>query len=244
LHKEIKVRPEPLLALLEPFRDDLVVGVECMHCWYWISDLCEEHDINFILVHVLYMKAIHGGKTKNDRIDSFKIAMLMRGGNFPLAYGGKGKRRLSEPVERIIRDLLHKRFLTRQKRSQAAFYREVSQACKAQNLLVPASNTLALRIADPSPAKTARSRGGPDAARELQGVGGATPEVTLPLEQVQIDHTFIDLIVVDERDQHPVGRPYLTIAGKRHGQTIGSADDSARSRKDPRKPGGRLRLLW
>jgi len=36
LHKEIKARSEPLLALLEPFRDDLVVGVECMHCWYWI----------------------------------------------------------------------------------------------------------------------------------------------------------------------------------------------------------------
>lgn len=82
LHKEIKARPEPLLALLEPFRDDLVVGVECMHCWYWISDLCEKQGIYFILGHALYMKAIHGGKTKNDRIDSFKIAMLMRGGNF------------------------------------------------------------------------------------------------------------------------------------------------------------------
>lgn len=79
LHKEIKARPEPLLAMLEPFRDDLAVGVECMHCWYWISDLCEEHGIHFILGHALYMKAIHGGKTKNDRIDSFKIAMLMRG---------------------------------------------------------------------------------------------------------------------------------------------------------------------
>jgi len=57
-----------------------------MHCWYWISDLCEEHGIQFFLGHALYMKAIHGGKTKNDRIDSFKIAMVMRGGNFPLAY--------------------------------------------------------------------------------------------------------------------------------------------------------------
>ena len=35
LHKEIKAQPELLLATLEPFRDDLVVGVECMHCWYW-----------------------------------------------------------------------------------------------------------------------------------------------------------------------------------------------------------------
>jgi transposase len=91
-----------MLALLEPFRDDLVVGVECMHCWYWISDLCEEHGIKFILGHALYMKAIHGGKTKNDRIDSFKIAMLMKGGNFPLAY--------TYPKEmRATRDLLRRR---------------------------------------------------------------------------------------------------------------------------------------
>lgn len=59
LHKEIIARPEPLLALLEPFRDDLVIGVECRHCWYWISDLCEEHSIDFILGQALYMKAIH-----------------------------------------------------------------------------------------------------------------------------------------------------------------------------------------
>lgn len=43
--------------------------------------------------------------------------------------GGRGKGRLSEPVERIIRELLKKRFLTRQKRSLAAFHREVVHAC-------------------------------------------------------------------------------------------------------------------
>jgi transposase len=48
------------------------------------------------------MKAIHGGKAKNDRIDSFKIATLIRGGNFPLAY--------VYPREmRATRDLLRRR---------------------------------------------------------------------------------------------------------------------------------------
>ncbi len=40
----------------------------------------------------------------------------------------KGKGRLPESVERIIRELLQKRFLTKQKRSLAAFHREVAQA--------------------------------------------------------------------------------------------------------------------
>ena len=126
--------------------------------------------------------------------------------------GGKGKGRLPEPVERIIRELLQKRFLTKQKRSLAAFHREVAQACKTQKLPVPARNTVAQRIAGLHPAKIARSRGGQDAARPLQGAGGIPPEVTMPLEQVQIDYTVIDLIVVDERDRQPIDRPYLTLA--------------------------------
>ena len=57
-----------------------------MHCWYWLSELCEQHNIDFIIGHALYMKAIHGGKAKSGRIDSYKIAKLLRGGNFPLGY--------------------------------------------------------------------------------------------------------------------------------------------------------------
>ena len=32
------------------------------------------------------MKAVHWSKTKNDKIDSYKVANLLRGGNFPPAY--------------------------------------------------------------------------------------------------------------------------------------------------------------
>ncbi len=33
-HKEIKAAPEPLLEILTPYLANIVVGVECMHCWY------------------------------------------------------------------------------------------------------------------------------------------------------------------------------------------------------------------
>lgn len=73
--------------------------------------------------------------------------------------GGKGKGRLQEPVEHIIRELLQKRFLTKQNRL-AAFHREVAQACKAQKLRVPAHNTVALRIAGLDPLEATRRREG------------------------------------------------------------------------------------
>src|SRR5438105_3431967 len=72
-HKNLPSRPEAFLRAIEPFCDNLVVGVECMFAWYWVADLCVEHNIAFVLGHVLYMKAIHGGKAKNDRIDAGKI---------------------------------------------------------------------------------------------------------------------------------------------------------------------------
>ena len=86
IHKKIRNDGGYLLKLLEPYREDVVVGVECVFSWYWVADLCCEAEIPFVLGHALYMKAIHGGKSKNDKLDSHKIAALLRGGLFPLAY--------------------------------------------------------------------------------------------------------------------------------------------------------------
>ncbi|KGJ87993.1 hypothetical protein ND16A_2546, partial [Thalassotalea sp. ND16A] len=37
LHQQIKADRLALHELLKPYLDDLVLGVECMHCWYWVS---------------------------------------------------------------------------------------------------------------------------------------------------------------------------------------------------------------
>ena len=101
-HRNLKTDPELLFEVLFEYLEDIVVGVECMFSWYWIADLCTDHNIPFVLGHALYMKAIHGGKTKNDKIDSYKIARLIRGGNFPLAYPYPARMRAT-------RDLLRRR---------------------------------------------------------------------------------------------------------------------------------------
>ncbi|WP_257254975.1 transposase, partial [Endozoicomonas sp. SESOKO3] len=83
VHQKIAADPSALQAFIEPCQNNIVVGVECMHCWYRLSTWCRHQGIDFVLGHALYMKAIHGGKAKNDKIDSYKIAKLLRGGNFP-----------------------------------------------------------------------------------------------------------------------------------------------------------------
>ena len=78
--------PDHLQRTLQPLGSNIVVSVECVFTWYWIADFCEQRSIDFVLGHALYMKAIHGGKAKNDKIDSKKIATMLRGGLLPMAY--------------------------------------------------------------------------------------------------------------------------------------------------------------
>ncbi len=142
VHRHIPCRPDRLLELLDPYRDGLVVGVECLFCWYWLADLCADEDIPFVLGHALYMKAIHGGKSKNDRIDSYKIAALLRGGNFPVAY-------VYPRHMRSTRDLLRRRLFFARKRAELLghiqntntqynlepFEKRIDQPCNRHELL-------------------------------------------------------------------------------------------------------------
>jgi transposase len=111
VHKNLPTPPQAFLRLSAPYREDLVVGVECMFTWYWLADLWSQEGIAFVLGHALYMKAIHGGKAKNDKIDAHKIAVLLRGGMFPQAY--------VYPSEmRATRDLLRRRCHLARKRAE------------------------------------------------------------------------------------------------------------------------------
>jgi transposase len=85
VHQNFKASPETFLKVIAPYRDDLVVAVECICTWYWLADLCTREGPAFGLGHALYMKAIHGGKAKHDRIDAQTIAALLRGGMRPQA---------------------------------------------------------------------------------------------------------------------------------------------------------------
>jgi Transposase len=111
LHRNMKAESDSFLKAITPFRQDLVVAVECMFTWYWLADLCAREEITFVLGHALYMKAIHGGKAKNDKIDAHKIAVLLRGGMIPQAY--------VYPAEmRSTRDLLRRRMHLMRQRAE------------------------------------------------------------------------------------------------------------------------------
>jgi transposase len=130
LARNLPSAPAPFLKAVQPFKDGLVVGCECMHCWYWLADTCHQEKIAFALGHAWAMKAVHGSKTKCDRHDAQAIARLLRGGNFPLAYAYPKERR-------GLRDLLRARL--RLVRQRAVLYGHVHTARRQANLS-PVSN--------------------------------------------------------------------------------------------------------
>ncbi len=102
LHQNMNTDRDLFLKFIKPFRQNIVIASECIFSWYWLADLCHDESISFVLGHALYMKAIHGGKAKNDRIDSLKIAKLLRSGMIPQAY-------VYPKQMRSTRDLLRRR---------------------------------------------------------------------------------------------------------------------------------------
>jgi len=153
LHKDMATDPAVFLAAIEPYREDLVVGVECIFTWYWLADLCEREGITFVLGHALYMKAIHGTKSKSDRIDAHKIAVLLAGGMMPRAY-------VYPCGMRATRDLLRRRLHLVRKRGQLLAH--IENTYHQHNLRRPGGRIaykanregLGIGFADPSTAKT------------------------------------------------------------------------------------------
>ena len=111
VHRNVASTPAAFLEVVAPYRTELVVAAECMFTWYWLADVCAAEGIMFVLGHALAMKAIHGGKAKNDKIDSHKIAVLLRGGMLPQAY-------VYPAPMRSTRDLIRRRLHLVRKRGQ------------------------------------------------------------------------------------------------------------------------------
>jgi transposase len=110
-HKNLPTTSAAFLGSIAPYREDLVVGVEGLFTWDWLADLCRKEGLAFVLGHALSRKAIPGGKAKNDKIDAHQIAVLLRGGMLPQAYGYPA-------AMRATRDLLRRRCHLVQKRAE------------------------------------------------------------------------------------------------------------------------------
>jgi putative transposase len=128
------------------------------------------------------------------------------------ARNDQGRSRVGDRAEQIMKDVIRDYFLKDQAISVTRAYREVERQCKKEGVETPALSTIRRRIAELTPAELATSREGKKAARRFRPLVGEFPGANFPYAVLQIDHTRVDIVLVDEAHRLPVERPYITVA--------------------------------
>lgn len=127
--------------------------------------------------------------------------------------GGKGKSRIAPEAETILQNSIRGFYLNKQKPSIKKTIDEVERKFWNARIKPPHRNTIYKRIkALPDKDKDKTRLGDNQSAEKHSAFPGHFPGADWPLAVVQIDHTLLDIILVDDKNRHPVGRPWLTLA--------------------------------
>ena len=127
--------------------------------------------------------------------------------------GGRGKSRLPAETEAILKATIEDYYLSTQKRSTQKTCEEVLRRCRNACVPLPHPNTVRNRITQVSEELKLKRRVNAKAAREkFAPIKGHFPGADYPLAVVQIDHTKLDIILVDDVHRLPIGRPWITMA--------------------------------
>ena len=140
----------------------------------------------------------------------------------PLRRGAApGQKRLPAEMERVISTAVKTRYLSDQRLRPAKIAREVIAECTQLGISPPHSATVRRRIQRIAESVKVQKREGTKAMqRRFSPVVGSFPGADAPLRFVQIDHTPVDLQLVDDVHRRPVGRPWITLARAKPAELI------------------------
>lgn len=123
-----------------------------------------------------------------------------------------GKSRLDSQVEQIVGQVISEYWLTPEKRSYALLHREIQRRCRVAKVPSPSLPTVVERANRVDPIEATKKRHGRSKADKLKLIQGTVPNVDRPYSVIQIDHTLVDIELVDSENRVSIGRPWITIA--------------------------------
>lgn len=128
--------------------------------------------------------------------------------------GNKGNKKIDPVIEEIIGQGIEQIYMKKGERKKKKKVIEYVQLkCRTLGIKAPHSNTIRNRIDELDEYLVEEARFGKKAAKQKYYPNlGTTPYDDYPLSVVQIDHTNLDIILVDPVYREPIGRPWLTIA--------------------------------
>lgn len=122
----------------------------------------------------------------------------------------KGETHLSERVEEAIRSAINKIYKGRAC-SYSKVWKEVESLCLESGVPVPSQGAVTARVKKLGAREMHKRKYGAESARQVYESRPGKAQIDTPLQVVQMDHTLVDLILVDEVSREPLGRPWLTV---------------------------------
>lgn len=123
-----------------------------------------------------------------------------------------GRARLGIRVEVLIRQVIRDFHRTQERPKVTQSYRELERRCKLRNLGTPSIDTFKARLLICDQRDAAKARGEIRRANKLRLNKGSLEGGDFPYALVQIDHTYVDIQLVDGEHRIPIGRPWITVA--------------------------------
>lgn len=124
-----------------------------------------------------------------------------------------GAGRIPLDAESIITKVINEYYLTQQRPLAQRVIELVNIECHNLNIDPPSKNTIRTRINKISEYERLRKQGNRSKAQtKYKPASGTFPNADYPLAVVQIDHTPMDIILVDDDSRLPIGRPWITLA--------------------------------
>ncbi|WP_051649911.1 DNA-binding domain-containing protein [Rhizobium etli] len=124
----------------------------------------------------------------------------------------KGRRLLSREQEDAIACAIEETYCRRERPTITAVHDHVGEICRQRNLPAPSWKAVKVRIDRCDQKKLAKAREGASVARQQYAPVIDQYSARHAMEIVQIDHTLVDLFLVDAVNRQPLQRPWLTLA--------------------------------
>lgn len=186
-------------SIIKPILDAEINSTLEVNKTILVRQLSEEHNVGYVTIY-RWLNAFH----TTGLVSS--LAPTKRS-------GGKGKSRLPKEIVELMDDVINEVYLTSQRLSKKATAIEVIRRCKNAGLDSPHYNTVYNRIRTLDAKRALVKRiGHTEISQKVDATPGIYDEAKNPLDVVQIDHTPLDIIVVDEENRSPIGRPNITLA--------------------------------
>jgi putative transposase len=122
-----------------------------------------------------------------------------------------GARRLDPAIDALVEAAIDAIYLTPERPTVKRLLRQVRQDCLAAGLKAPSMKALRARVTARSLRERTKAREGPEVAGNRFRLVKTGLRTERPLQVVQIDHTKVDIMLVDDVTRACIGRPWLTL---------------------------------